>query len=258
MHQKISLLCFAFLIFSTGSIAKEKFIIAVGEYPPLVSQHFLHYGVTARIIREAFALEGIDVEYKFTNWARAFRLVIEGEADGIGPILKTNKRENQYYFSDSLYYETQVFFHKKNYLFNWNTIDDLSQVSIGATISYSYGEEFDQAAKSKELMIQRVPTDEQNFKKMFADRIKIFPQSLDVGYYILHSTFPDKVSLVTHHVKPVNQNHNYLAFSKAKNNSLSLIKHFNRGLQKLKESGKYELYFTESRNGNYIIKSDPE
>lgn len=256
MHQKFSLICLAFIMFSTSSVAKENVIIAVGEYPPLVSQHFLHYGVTARIIREAFALEGVEVEYKFTNWARAFRLVSEGNADGIGPILKTSKRENQYYFSDSLFYETQVFFHKKNYLFNWNTLDDLSQIPIGATISYSYGKEFDQAATSKQLMVQRVPTDEQNFKKLFADRIKVFPQSLDVGYYMLHSNFPDKASLITHHVKPVNQNHNYLAFSKEKNNSLSLIKQFNRGLHKLKASGKYDQYFTESRNGNYIIKPE--
>lgn len=254
MHRILSTLCLLLAIFSSHLFAQQKIQIIVGEYPPLVSQHLKHYGVTARIIVEAFALEDVQVEYKFSNWARAFHLVEVGQAHGIGPILKNDKRENLYYFSDSLLYETQVFFHKKDYLFKWNNVSDLKTIQIGATLSYSYGKAFDQAEKSGELQIQRVPSDIQNFKKMFANRIQILPQSLDVGYYMLQTEFPDKASSVTHHPKSINQSNNYLALSKKKPNSLDLLMRFNRGLKKLKANGKYDQYFKESRRGDYIIK----
>lgn len=241
-------------ILSSNLLADEKLHIAVGEYPPYISEHLKYNGVVARIIFEAFALEGVLVEFKFTNWARSFHLVASGESNAIGPILKNSKRADLYDFSDSLLFETQVFFHQTAYNFDWHSIDDLKDIQIGATIAYSYGHQFDEAAKSGLLHIQRVPSDIQNFKKMFNKRIQIFPQSLDVGYYLLHTEFSDKVMQVTHHANFVNQNHNYLAFSKKLPKNKHYLKLFNRGLKELRKSGKYDQYFEASRRGDYIIK----
>lgn len=242
------------LLFSSNVSAHEKLTIMVGEYPPYVSEHLKYNGVSARIIIEAFALENVLVEYKFTNWARAFHLVNEGIADGIGPILKNEEREKFYYFSEPVLFETQVFFHLKDYQFNWGSMQDLIDLQIGVTISYSYGKEFDQASKLGKLDIQRVPSDRQNIKKLFSDRIQIFPQSLDVGYYMLQTEFPDKINQITHHEKFVNQSHNYFALSRKNPHGQYYMMLFNRGLQKLKDSGKYEQYFIESRRGDYLVK----
>lgn len=254
MAQLLRSLCLLFVFISSHLNAHEKLTIVVGEYPPYVSEHLKYNGVTARIIVEAFALEGVLVEYKFTNWARAFHLVNQGIADGIGPILKNKEREEFYYFSDSLLFETQVFFHRKDYAFNWNSMQDLIDLQIGVTISYSYGKEFDKASELGELNIQRVPSDKQNVKKLFSDRIQIFPQSLDVGFYMLQMEFPDKLDEITYHEKFVNKSHNYFALSRKNPHSQYYISLFNRGLQKLKDNGKYEQYFEESRRGDYIIK----
>ncbi|PKF63531.1 amino acid ABC transporter substrate-binding protein [Psychromonas sp. psych-6C06] len=254
MLRMIRVLWLLIMLIPSGAYAKDKVIIAVGEYPPLVSEHLKHYGVTARIVVEAFALEGVDVEYKFTNWARAFHLVNEGAADAIGPILKNKERQTVYDFSDSMLYETQVFFHIKSTDFTWHRIEDLKRFEIGATIAYSYGRAFDIAATTGEISVQRVPSDLQNFKKLFNDRIDIFPQSIDVGYYMLQTEFPSKTTLVTHHPHFVNQSDNYLAFSKKNPRSQHYLTLFNRGLATLKATGKYEQYFQESRNGDYIIK----
>ncbi|WP_442965958.1 hypothetical protein [Psychromonas sp. Urea-02u-13] len=74
-------------------------------------------------------------------------------------------------------------------------MDDLKNIQIGATIAYSYGQEFDEADKSDQLQVQRVTSDLQNFKKLFNDRVQI----VDVGYYLLQTEFPEKApwSLIT-------------------------------------------------------------
>lgn len=240
--------------FTTGISAQQKVVVSIGEYPPYISQHLKHYGVTARIIQEAFALQGIEVEYKFTNWARAFKLVHLGESDAMGPILKNTKREEHYYFSDSLLFETQVFFHRSDFAFEWQNIKDLAGIEIGVVIAYSYGKLFDNAVKQGKLQVQTVRSDKQNINKLLSQRIQLFPQSLDVGYYLLQTEFADNKVNMTHHPKFINQSDNYLAFSRNNPNSKVLIKKFNRGLATLKRNGKYDLYFAESRRGDYNLK----
>jgi polar amino acid transport system substrate-binding protein len=152
-------------------------------------------------------------------------------------------------------YVTYVFFHLKSYSFNWDNIDDPQGIKIGGTFEYNYGEAFQQAEKTGKIEVQRVATDEKNFEKLLIGRIQIFPNDLDVGYDMLRKIFtPEQVQLFTHHLKPVRAEPHRLLLSKKIKRNKRMMELFNKGLKRLKASGKVEQYLAESRRGEYKNK----
>lgn len=244
-----------FLLTSTGIFAEETIRITIGEWAPYLSKDLKHYGVAARIVTESFALEGVKVEYGFFPWARSKFLAQEGEWDGSAVWIHNAERAKDFLFSDSVVEAKNVFFHLENYSFDWNTIDDLKEIPIGGTIEYSYGEAFQNAEKTGKIKVQRAPSDEINFRKLLAGRIKIFPCVLDNSYHLLQKRFkPGEIQLITYHPKAVNAIANHLILSKKIERNKHMLILFNKGLKRLKESGKYNQYLEESRRGEYLKK----
>lgn len=252
MKYFVSLFLLLFLV-ASPIMAKEKVIrITNGEWPPYLSEHLKHYGVVSRIVKEAFALEGVKVEYGFFPWKRSLTFAETGEWDGSAVWLKSPDREKMFYFSDPVVQSSYVFFHLKNFQFDWKTVDDLKNILIGGTLGYDYGEEFMKAEKEHRIMVDRASSDETNFNKLLHNRFKIFPMDIEVGYTMLHKQFkPEVVSLFTNHPMPLRQDPLYLILSKKVKKNEQMIELFNRGLRKLQKAGKVEEYLNESRQGRY-------
>ncbi len=241
--------------FSRSSFAEETIRITNGEWDPFLSENLQHYGVISHIVTEAFALEGVNVEYGFFPWGRAYEFVKFGDWDGSVVWTHTPDREKDVYFSDPLLVSNDVFFHLKRYTFDWNTIEDLKDIDIGATIGYTYGKAFDNAEKFGEIRVERVPTDDINFRKLLVGRIQIFPMNIDVGYSLMHEKFTLKEArLITNHLKPIGTYVYHLLLSKKVERNKQMLILFNKGLKRLKESGRYDQYFEDSRRGKYLIK----
>lgn len=235
--------------------AEEKIRIAVGEWPPFISEDLKHYGFAARIITEAFACEGIKVEYDFFPWARSMYYAKNGTFDGTAIWSRKPEREQDFYFSDQVLSTKWVFFHRKDFTFDWKTIDDLKNIPIGATIAYVYGEGFEEAERSGKIDVDRAPHDELNFRKLLAGRIKLFPQEIEAGYAQMQKIFkPEEKEQITHHAKPFKDDPHYLLLSNKLQNNQRLMELFNKGLKKLKDSGKIDQYIKESRAGDYVKK----
>jgi len=60
-----------FFFFSTFSWAGEAIRLTTGEFVPFTSKSLKYNGVISRIVTEAFALEGGEVEYGWYPWKRA-------------------------------------------------------------------------------------------------------------------------------------------------------------------------------------------
>ena len=145
----------------------------------------------------------------------------------------------------------KVFFHLKTAPFNWQTIEDLKGMKIGGTIGYTYGQEFDRAVDSGKISIDWASLDLQNFKKLVAGRIDIFPQELDVGYGIIGELPETEAARITHHPKTIIETTHHLLFSKKIKKNRRLLHVFNTGLSDLREQGKLEPFFKASRQGAY-------
>ncbi|MCP4687520.1 MAG: amino acid ABC transporter substrate-binding protein, partial [Desulfobacterales bacterium] len=115
MHftRKILLLLFL-LCFASVGFAEETITLTNGEWPPYMSERLEHHGVVSRIVVEAFALEGVRVEYSFFPWIRALSLAKAGAFDGSVVWWKTPEREKDFFFSDPVLDVRYVFFHLKS------------------------------------------------------------------------------------------------------------------------------------------------
>lgn len=233
--------------------SKETIKIAVGNWPPYLSEKMEHKGIVAQIITEIFSAEGYNVEFRFFPWARAYVETKQGSFDCTGVWLKKPEREADFYYSDPVIKEKTVFFHLKDFKFDWNKIDDLYGLKIGGIIRFSYGEEFDNDLKLGKIKVDRTSTDVQNFKKLLAKRLDIYPQEINIAYNVLRSDFkPEEIQLITYHPKTLMENESYLLFPKNVARSKVLIKIFNKNLKHLKDSGKYQQYFDINQNTKHI------
>ncbi len=241
-----------FILHSLSCNAEETIRLASGEWPPYQSQHLKHAGVVSRIVSEAFASEGIKVEFGYFPWKRSFLLAETGRWDGTFVWFNTAERREQFYISEPVVDIKYVFFHKRNFPFNWQKIEDLKSLRIGATIGYDYGKSFQSAEKEKQTRVIRRPSDTENFMRLSNDLIHIFPCDVEVGYEILRKEYgPKAEELFTHHPLPVKSAPHHLLLTKKDIRNEERMAKFNRGLKALQENGKYNQFFTESRNADY-------
>nr|WP_245555163.1 transporter substrate-binding domain-containing protein [Hahella ganghwensis] len=214
-----------------------------------------HYGVTARIVKEAFEESGYEVVFQFFPWKRTILMSEQGLVDASFPWSRKPEREKHHLYSKPVGEYGYVFFHQKNRSFQWNTLKDLHDMTIGGTNSYNYGEEFITAAKNGYFLIEWVHSDEINWRKLLAGRIDLFPSDVEAGYAKLRDIFPDeKADRITHHphpLKPLTPMH--VLFSKEKPENQERLERFNQGIKKLISDGRFEQYLMESRQGKYRL-----
>ncbi len=242
-----------FMLSMSHSVYAQKTIrLTNGEWPPWLSEDLKHYGAASRIVTEAFSSEGVEVQYGFFPWKRAFTLGEKGEWDGSVIWIRTPEREETYHFCDPVLVQRRVFYHLKDYPFDWNSIDDLRGVVIGGTLKYTYGEAFDNAEKEGKITVQRVPKDEINFRKLLRGKIQIFPMEPEVATELLQKQFkPEDIQKLTYHSKPLSQQAYHLILSKKYKDGAKMCSLFNQGLQRLKDSKKYDQYIAEALRGEY-------
>ncbi|MEE1674402.1 transporter substrate-binding domain-containing protein [Agarivorans aestuarii] len=222
--------------------AAELVTLSSGEWPPFTSKSLAHQGFYSEIVRQAFALENYEVQYQFLPWARAYMYVEQGNVDGSLTWAKTHDKEQEVLFSEPVFWHNKVFFHLSHQPFSWQNIDSLKTLNIGATEKYTYGYAFDLAAEQSELKVEYVSSDLLNLKKLLAGRIDVFPSDIHVGYQLINQHFTsEEAALFTHHPKSVQQTYTHVIFSKKnQQRGEQLLAAFNRGLQKLKQSGAYQ------------------
>jgi len=243
-----------FVSLSNG-VAGETIRLSTGEWNPYTGEDFKYFGVTCRVIIEAFALEGVKAEIEFLPWGRSMAVTVEGDRDGTFPWLYKSERAEELYLSDEIMMTRYVFYHLKSYKFDWKTVKDLEGIDIGATVEWFYGDEFEKAEKTGKISVERAYSNEINFKKLFGNRIKLFPLEPDGGNAILNKEFTaEERKRLTYHPRSFEAKPLYLMLSKKDKKNERLIKLFNKGLKRLRESGKYDQYHEESRRGDYIIK----
>jgi polar amino acid transport system substrate-binding protein len=242
---------------SSNCIAEETIRISTGEFPPYLSENLAHNGVGLRIIKEAFALEGVKVEYGFFPWKRSYKLAKTGEWDASATWGHNADRDKHFYFSDPLYPARSVFFHLKSYQFDWNTLEDLKGISIGATQTYAYTPEFLEAIDKQTLNIELIASDEINFKKLLKGRTNIFPLNIDVAYALLANKFTlHERESITYHPRELYSIQSHLIFSKKNERNIRMLALFNSGLKRLRVSGKFGEYFEGIQRGEYVKKSN--
>jgi polar amino acid transport system substrate-binding protein len=241
----------ALLLLCASAVARaDDITLSNGEWLPFQSEHLRHYGVLSRIVSEAFALEGVTVHYVFRPWPRALAEAKAGAVQGSivwseGPPGSTRRRD--FHFSDLVFEGKSVFFYRKGMAFNWTTFDDLVRYKIGGVAGYEY---LFQSVPG--IKVDRAATDELCMRKLLAGRFDLFPTSLEAGRYLLRTRFSaSEAASVSVHKGAYNVTRYHLILPRALDTSPRYLELFNKGLKKLKDSGRYAQYMDDLAAGKY-------
>ncbi|WP_020591493.1 substrate-binding periplasmic protein [Kiloniella laminariae] len=236
-----------------GSDTGQPLQITVGEWPPYISEKLEHHGAVAHLISDIFAAEGIPVEIQFLPWGRAYSEAASGNFVATGVWMHKAEREADFLYSEPVLNEEFVFFHRADMAFDWQDFGELTDQRMGGGIKYSYGPGLDAYLDSGQIYMDRLPTDRQNFEKLLAGRISLYPQEVNVGYAALRENFPSEMQkMITHHPRPVLVNLSYLLFPKSLPGSGALRDRFNTRLQMFRNSGLYDVYMEALKDGRYM------
>jgi len=227
--------------------------ITNGEWDPYLSSRAYEYGLTSHMITQAFQLEGIDIEWGFFPWKRAFENTKEGrEWDAAAAWWPSDDYQDDFFTSNPIMDTALVFFHLKKYKFDWNSVADLKGINIGLTRGYHYGKALMDAKFEDKIYTELANTDEQNFTKLLFERIKIFPNDQTVGYTQIKNTFILlEADLFTHHPKKFKVNTLHLLISKKSKQAKYFLAKFNSGLKKLRASPQYQQMLNDLEKGKY-------
>lgn len=242
----IKLIALSTLCWSSWAAA-ETIRLANGDWAPYLSENLKEYGVVSHITKEAFALEGINVEYSFFPWKRGFEEAKEGKLDGSIVWGHTDERAQDFNYSDPVVYLETVLFIKKDSTFDWKDKEDLGKHSIGGVIGYSYG--LEDLEKEGKVTITRIASPENNYKKLVSGRIETVAEDREVGWGLVHSL--GLANEVKTHPQPLVTKPYFLIMSKKSPNGDKYLEAFNRGLKKLKESGRLDQMMKDSQEGKY-------
>jgi polar amino acid transport system substrate-binding protein len=210
-----------------------------GEWPPFMSAARPGGGVVTQIVTEAFAQEGIKAEYEYLPWKRALSDAANGRLAGSVGWSRTAEREPLFYYSQPILEAPELLFHLKTQALPWRTMDDLYKKTIGGGLGYYYGDEFENAEKAGRIHVERVVNDEQNLHKLLAGRIDAAVINVHVGYDLLATRFStaDAARIVADG-RPVRVGQWHLILSRKLAGNQQLMASFNRGLAKLRGSGR--------------------
>lgn len=219
----------------------ETIQIATGHWPPYLDENQADGGFLAKIVREAFAHENIDVEFTFFPWSRALSLVKSGRYQASAVWACTPERLQDFLYSAPILPFHYVFYHRKRMPFDWNTKEDLVGLKVGITQDYSYGQTLNSAIENRIVQADTTTSDLANLRKLLLKRIDLFPIDPVVGENMIAEQLGPKArERLTFHPKPLSNAFYHLPFSREDPKADYFRRAFDRGLSKLRETDLYQ------------------
>lgn len=234
---------FGLLVWSLHSAAHEDMpstiSIATDDYLPYTSRANNGSGALGEIVRESFALEGIQVEYVFASWKRCELLAAAGEVFGALPYFVNEERLQSFDFSAPIAYGITRFYYNKLQFpegFTWERFEDFKGYRMGGIQGYWYIPEFNQAG----LDIHLVQSEEQNFAKLAKQRIDFTLAGQPRAEEALRKLSTDDQNNIDSLTPPESFEGFHIMVSRTYPHAQIYSKLFKSGLKKLIASGRYQ------------------
>lgn len=221
----------------------ETIVLATGEWAPFTGSALPENGMATKVVRDAFAASGYQVEIVILPWKRVMQRARDGGVAGAFLWRKSKEREAAFLFSEPVMLAEIVLFYRESSEFSWSSIDDLTAFSLGGVLGLSYTEEFVRRETAGTLAVTRVPTQTQAFQALLWRRVDAVPAVKQSGYHTIGSTFfPAQRALLTHHPKPLALHPLHLVVPRTRPDAQLLVEKFNAGLALLKKKALERTY----------------
>jgi polar amino acid transport system substrate-binding protein len=235
MNKIILLFAALTMIFTTTAFA-ETITFALGDYAPYTSPDNPKYKLAEKIVTEAFKLEGIDTKYEYYPWSRSMGQSKEGVFLGTFPWGKSEDRSEFFIIpKEAIFTSSEVFFYNPEFIgdFDWKEFSDLKKYSIGGSIDYEHVAFLKQQGLAVDVVIDEAT----NFKKLKGGRIQLYATNPKVAATIIEDL---GITGLKFHPKTFLSQDQIILISNKRENAQRLADAFDKGLLKLKASGRYD------------------
>ena len=182
-----------------GAAHAEPLVVTTGEYAPFTGEALpeggLVNGLVSRLAKEA----GVEITFEYLPWKRGLELARQGkkaassywanldDQSGLIPVGPVSKDE------------IVLFYRKDKPIPNFASHAEVADITIGATLGYSYFPAFWDASEAGTYKVQTAKDDVANFRKLIAGRIDAFIINESVGWNMLNAQFTpeERASLAT-------------------------------------------------------------
>ena len=234
----VTLLCF--LALPRIASAAESVKIAIGEWAPFFSESLPGYGPVPEIVSRAFEIEGLKSEFSFRPWKRAMIMTTRGKFDGTPGWVFSEERAKSFHYSDDLFEQRDLIYMLADSQFDFTSAADFTGKRTRVLIGSYIGDEFDALAKKGQLTVGESRSYEDMFLLLVEKKIDFIYLGELVGRDIVQNKLPFRYRSLIKAKNSFREPHKYyLLVSKQKKDGLQLLKTFNSGLKKLRDSGEY-------------------
>lgn len=234
----------AFLLLPDHAYSKEAKTVNLtsGEWPPYTSEQLDNNGLALHIIKEAFDSQGYEVFYSFYPWKRSLEIAKHGLSDGSAVWQTSDERKKHFYNSHTVVETSTVFFHRKDYDFDWSSPKDLIGRNVGTTRGYIYTPSFRTELANNNITVFDSDSDLINLKLLLNGRIDVHPLDITVGRYLISESpnlYSADASLTSHPRSLINAKQ-VVIFPKKLPRSGEFTDALNRGLETIRKDGRYQ------------------
>ena len=226
------------LTLSPMSLHAETLQLASSNYYPHYAEDLPQQGAVSEIVRQAFMLQGIDIDITFLPFARAYYESKQANYIGLIAAWYDDERAQHFYYSQPLYANQIVFFKRKTERVAYQDYADLAnqRLRLGLVQGYLQPEGLLQSQPN----LVRVATDEQAFLLLAKNRVDLVPADKLNGVYLLEQKLPQYAAQLDWLTPALELRPMYLLLSKQDPRSEQLMARFNTGLTELRRSGQYQ------------------
>lgn len=229
------------LLGATASAETSRVRIAVGEWPPYFSEEADGYGTYAQVVTRAFGLAGIEVDYGFFPWKRAFLETQEGRWPVSAGWGKTPEREPYFHFCDPVLVQREQFFYSTDRPVAAEDWQDLAGLSLGVIEGAALGEDLDRLVADGRLTVFHQSTLEDLFEMLSVGHVDLVMGNENAALEAISSAVPDAETARFRALEALDVQWDYrVIVSRMLEDGAQLCARFNKGLNALRESGDYE------------------
>ncbi len=228
------------ILLVSAPLRAEQITITSGFYAPWSGKKLFEGGFINQLISEAFLSQGYKVTFRYLPWKRAYAEVKSGMYPASAYWYYSKDNERNFIHSDAIYTESIYFMYNKTRpLKHWETLDDLAELTIGATDGFTYTSDFWSKVKSKKLKVELTTSNGVNMRKLVKRRVDLVPIERHVAYHIVRRDYGElALKDIDFNPKPLAIKTDHLLFSRKHPDSLKLVAVFNKGLSIIKGNGK--------------------
>lgn len=226
------------LLFAAGLATAETLTLVAENdwYPYAAERNGEARGISVDIVRAAYAVVGVDVQFKLMSYARCMELLDLGEEVGCFNTPDDDAiRLAQLLPEHALDINPAFIYTRADNVADTLSLAELGGKVVGIVNGYRYGNAFMQ---DPHILREYSASDLQNLKKLSAGRLDYIVLYERVARYLI-GQHGEELGIKIKPVTPIGEIAIFVSFSQHHPRSADAIKQFDQGMKKLQESGRY-------------------